>query len=126
MPNSEENKLPDFLHSLREQGDGLTGPGEDYFSAMATKSMAQAKQPASVRSFGGRWLAVAATVLLLLVAGWWFSRESGAETLLADTATELTSDELLADINVEEIDAYISEQIDEFTLELYEEVPLKD
>ena len=126
MPNSEEDRLPDFLQSLREQGDGLTGPDEDYFSAMATKAMAQAKQPASVRTLGGRWLAVAATVLLLLVAGWWSSREAGTEVLSANSGAQPSSDELLADINVEEIDAYISEQIDEFTLELYEEVPLKD
>lgn len=126
MLNSEEEKLPEFLRSLRKRGDGLTTPEEAYFSAMAGKAIAASKRSAPVRLLYRNWLAVAASVMLLLVAGWWFSRGGTGETLQADKAVAQSSDELLSEINVEEIDAYVSEQIDEFTLELYEEASLKD
>ena len=127
MPNREEDKLPDLLQSLREQGDGLSSPGGDYFEAMARRSIEQAKKPAVERSLTSRWLAIAASVLVLMLAGWWMlqSVENAATTLTAEEPT-MSSDELLAEINIEDIDAYVSEQIDEFTLELYDEAPLKD
>lgn len=127
MPNRDEDKLPDILRTLREQGDGLTSPGEAYFSNMAAKAIGKGKEPASVRPVAIRWVAVAASVLVLLTIGWWMSGASGeAEIPFAEQTVEMSSDELLAEINVEAIDAYVSEQIDEFTLELYEEVPIKD
>lgn len=127
MPNREEDKLPDLLQSLRKQGDGFSSPGQDYFEAMAKRSLEQARQPAVRRSLSSRWLAIAASALVLMLAGWWMLKPGDdAASAITAQGSPMSSDELLAEINIEEIDAYISEQIDEFTLELYEEAPLKD
>jgi len=127
MPNREQEKLPDLLESLRKQGDGLSGPGEAYFEAIAAKAIAQAKAPAVKRSLRTRWLAVAASVIGLLFATWWIVQPAeGTDPSIAEKDITLSSDELLAEINVEDIDAYVSDQIDEFTLELYEEAPIKE
>lgn len=127
MPNREEEKLPDLLQSLRTQGDGLFSPGEDYFEAMAARSIAKAKVPAAQRSLTGRWWLMAASVLVLMLAGWWIIQTANnIDPAYAEQETARSSDELLAEINIEDIDAYVSEQIDEFTLELYEEAPSKE
>ena len=63
----------------------------------------------------------------LLFAAWWMMQPAeGTDSVIAGQDTTLSSDELLAEINVEDIDAYVSDQIDEFTLELYEEAPIKE
>lgn len=127
MPNREEEKLPELLQALREQGDGLSSPEADYFAALAKRSIAQAKAPATQRFLGGRWLAGAASVLVLMLAGWWMLQPSvSVDEAVAGQATTVSSEEILAEINIDDIDAYVSEQIDEFTQELYEEAPLKE
>lgn len=128
MPTKDKDQLPDVLRDLREQGDGYLPPGEDYFAALAERSLAAATAPAVVRPVHSyRWLSVAVAVLLLLTAGWFALglTDSGGDSPVAGSNLP-SSDELLAEIDPAEIDDYVSEQIDEFTLELYAEAPLNE
>ena len=127
MPNREEEQLPDILRALREQGDGLSTPDAAYFEDVAARAMAEARAPARQRSLTGRWLAVAASVLVIMFAGWWALQPAeGRMDATAQATAGQSSEDLLAEVSAEDIDAYISEQIDEFTLELYDEAPLQD
>lgn len=126
MPSNEEDRLPDFLGQMRERGDGYSAPDEDYFNGMAERSLKTAKAPARVRLIGQRWFAVAASVLVLLLAGWWLLPAASTTGFTVDETVVRSSEELLAEIDPDLIGDYVNEEIDEFTLELYAEAPLKD
>lgn len=134
MPTKDKNELPGILRDLREGGDGYRPPGDDYFAALAERSLAAAAEAAAaeetavirpIRSL--RWLSAAAVLLILFAAGWFMldGNNTAGDLPVADRGFP-SSDELLAEIDPEEIDDYVSEQIDEFTLELYAEVPLNE
>lgn len=127
MPNKEDDNLPDVLRQLKSAKDGYTPPPDQYFLNLAERSLHVAKAPAVVKVGYRRWLAVAASVLVLLLAGWWIVGPAESGPYLANDQPDIpSSDELLADIEAELIDAYVTEQIDEFTLELYAEAPLQE
>lgn len=126
MPNREEDQLPGILKGMQGKGDGFTAPSEDYFARMAERVTAAAEAPAAVRPAYGRWLSIAASVLLLMVAGWYITSDTTVVNLANDGTVLPTSDELLAGITAEDIDAYLIEELDDLTLEqLYEEAPEK-
>jgi len=115
-------ELPELLRGLKGHGDGMMSPGKDYFEAMAQATIREGQRPAATRSLPLlRWLAAAGLVLLLL-GGWIFSREAAGEESLADKP--LNSEELLNQLSVEDIDAYIDDQLHDFEPELYAEAPL--
>lgn len=127
MQRNEDDRLPGLLGELQQKGDGYVPPGEDYFSVMAARSFTEATAPARNRRLPLRWLAAAASVLLLVVTAWWISPAAG-ETELADARPDPppTSEELLGDLDPALIDDYVVEEIDAFTTELYAESPLQD
>lgn len=127
MSSKPDEQLPEFLQNMRARGDGYVPPSDAYFAELAERSRQAAQQPAAVRSHRRRWLGAAAAALLLLVAGWWsITNNDGVGALVAEAGSQPSSDELLADIDPEVIDAYVTEQIDEFSLELYAEAPLQE
>ncbi|MEM6770835.1 MAG: hypothetical protein AAF597_09650 [Bacteroidota bacterium] len=127
MSNKDKEQLPDVLTALKRKGDGFSSPDAAYFEAMADRAIQEAQKPAVRRALSRNWLAVAASVLVLVFAGWWLLNAGAEEgVVVAKAETRPSSDELLAEISIEDIDAYVSEQIDEFTLELYDQVPLKE
>ncbi|MFT7121635.1 MAG: hypothetical protein ACJAZ9_001817 [Neolewinella sp.] len=126
MPNREEDQLPGILRGMKGKGDGFTAPSEDYFARMAERVTAAAEAPAAVRPAYGRWLSIVASVLLLMVAGWYITSDTTVVNLANDGTVMPTSDELLAGITAEDIDAYLNEELDDLTLEqLYEATPEK-
>lgn len=127
MPTKRDHEpLPDILQQLRERGDGYVAPGEDYFARMAERALRSAQAPAKQRRLTPRFYAVAAGMLLLLVAAWWKLAGPQQDAVAAVTSPRPSSAELLADIDPEIIDAYISEQIDAFTVELYTAAPVQE
>jgi len=120
MQSKEE--LPATLQALKIKGDDWQCPDEAYFNTMAEQAMMRANQPPIARRLlTNHRLAIAASILLLLLAGWWL-KPGIQRTLIAEYKSTAKSEELLAEIALEEIDAYVTEQIDEFTQELYDEV----
>jgi hypothetical protein len=62
----------------------------------------------------------------LMVAGWYITSDTTVVNLANDGTVMPTSDELLAGITAEDIDAYLNEELDDLTLEqLYEATPEK-
>jgi len=125
MSSKSDDQLPEILRNLRAHGDGYVPPSDAYFAELAERSKLAAQRPAVVRPYR-RWLSAAAAVLLLLVAGWWLADGRNDTGGLVAGETPRSSEELLADIDPEIIDAYVTEQIDEFNLELYAAAPLQD
>lgn len=121
MPTKEDFELPDELSRLQVRGDGYRPPGPDYFASLADKALSEARPPTRVRRLPRRWLAVAASFLLLLAAGWFLLsglNTSGADQL-AEKTTTVSAEELLADIDPELLDDYIDEHLEDFETELY-------
>ena len=114
MPLRDKDQLPELLRSLRADGDGLPRPEADYFSRLAETAIREGKRPERRPPPIPRyWLGAAATVLLLLLAGW----------LLLDGRTSeppppRSVDALLADVDADLIEEYISEHIEEYDTEL--------
>lgn len=126
MSSKSDDQLPEILRDMRTRGDGYVPPSDAYFAELAERSRRAAQQPAVVRTFPRRWLSAVAVVLLLLVAGWWVAGGTIDSGEPVAGRAQPSSEELLADIDPDIIGAYVTEQIDEFNLELYAEAPLQE
>lgn len=128
MPNNEDPQLSDFLASLREKGDGFRSPSQAHLAALSERALTEAKRPAVVRPLRRFWLgAVAAVLLLVLATTFLLPATEPAATAgpPAAAAPQYNSEALLADLETAVIEAYISDQLDEFETELYASAPLK-
>lgn len=127
MHSDETDKLPPILEKWRQAGDGWVCPEDDYFADMTARVLAEGKAPARRRWLVPRGWAVAAGMLLLALAGWWVvtTAASAPDPVITEQKT-VTVDELLANVAPEELDAYVNDQIDEFSAELYYEMPLNE
>lgn len=127
MSNNDDPQLSGFLAGLREKGDGFRAPTPDYLEEITNRALQDAVRPAVVRPLYRTWLAVAAAVLLLLLAGTFLlpALTTDADGPTASQPVNYNSEALLADLEPEIIDAYIADQLDEFETELYASAPLK-
>jgi len=119
-PEQENPEGNGPLADLRGRGDGLKSPPPAYFDALADRALAATEQPAAVRRLPLRWLAAAATVVLLLVAA--FLLRPGANGEVAEnpatTPPPASAEMLLANLDPDDIDAYIADELDEYETEL--------
>ena len=129
MSSNEDPRLSGPLADLRNTGDGFRTPPPAYFNDLADRVLDAdaARHPAVTRRLYQPWMAIAATLLLLCVAGFllWPAPTVTDGYLAADnphppTANRpMTTDEILAEIDPAEIEAYISADLDNFESELY-------
>ncbi|MEM1356754.1 MAG: hypothetical protein AAGF89_01040 [Bacteroidota bacterium] len=119
MPSKQE--LPELLQNLREKGDGFISPESDYFARLAEKAAARAKEPAKItRTRPNRWWLSAAAIALLALFTWLALDHGDAPGDVPELVSDQpTSEELLAEISPEAIEAYIGEELDQFAAELY-------
>lgn len=120
MPSNQE--LPDILQSFQDKGDGFTTPDAEYFARLTENVLAQTREPAKIVHHRPNrwWLSVAAVVLLALFAWLTVDREGPTPADAPELAViQPTSEELLAEISPEAIEAYIGEELDQFAAELY-------
>ncbi|MEL7161512.1 MAG: hypothetical protein AAFN92_12210 [Bacteroidota bacterium] len=116
MPNKEE--LPEKLRELRERGDGFVAPGPDYFARLAETAREQAMTettPVRRLRYLRPWRMAAAILFFGLVAFWLLRSPTTAKT-------GPTSEELLAEISPDAIEAYIDAELEDFGTELLTEV----
>jgi len=124
----ELRKLSPFLHRLRERGDGMEVP-DGYFEQMQaevlrrireedTKTGAATRPPLHVAHRRLGWMAAAAAVALLLIAGWWVFRP---ESVPAE-------DYAMAGVEIHQSDAaaYLEAHAEEFDLALLAELAALD
>jgi hypothetical protein len=128
MSNNEDPRLSGPLADLRNTGDGFRTPPPAYFDDLAERVLHDAAQrPAVIRRLYQPWMAIAAALLLLLVAGfllWPVATATDGDLVAGNPqpATDhrpLTTDEILAEIDPADIEAYISADLDNFESELY-------
>ncbi|TXF87078.1 hypothetical protein FUA23_18975 [Neolewinella aurantiaca] len=119
MSNNEKTELTGLLAELQQRGDGFRTPAPGYFDELATRSIEAGKQPARTVGINRKWLSLAASVVLLLVATvllW--PNGSGSEQLATETQ-QPASEDLLAEIDASDIEAYITDNLDNFETELF-------
>lgn len=132
MSSNEDPRLHGPLADLRKQGDGFRTPSSAYFDDLAERAIkGAAREPAVTRRLYQPWMAIAASLLVLLVAGFllWPTdngqpiTHNGQPTTANQQPTtdngQPTTDDILADIDPADIEAYISEDLDNFEAELY-------
>ena len=104
------------LHSQRP----VWSPPEGYFDQLADQVLAKAQEEATpVVSLGSRWrpiLRIAAAIALVATAAWWVMRDTGSTTI------EPLAEASLEDLSSEAIEGYILAHVDEFDIDLLEEV----
>lgn len=117
MSSNENHELPGRLTELRKQGDGFRTPDPAYFNELAERSIRAGKQPARTVGINRKWLSMAAAVLLLLIATvlLWPDAQNNQ---YAENETIPASEELLANIDASDIEAYIADNLDNFEAEL--------
>lgn len=127
MSDHDEPRLGEFLAGLREKGDGFRAPTPESLEAMAGRALTEARRPAKVRPLQRTWWSVAAAVMLLLAAVF-LLLPADDEGVVADGSPEIppSSEALLADLEAEDIDAYISDQLEHFESELYANAPVNE
>ncbi|MFK8165424.1 MAG: hypothetical protein AB8H12_23455 [Lewinella sp.] len=127
MSDHDEPSLGEFLTGLREKGDGFLPPSPDYFDQLANRALREEHKPVRLKTMRRTWLAAAAAVMLLLVAAFLLLPTNDDTQTAANEPVESPSSEtLLADLDAEDIDAYISDQLDDFETELYANAPVND
>lgn len=120
MSNNEDPRLSGPLADMRANGDGFRTPPPDYFDALTDRVLKDvARPPAVTRRLYQPWMAIAASLLLLLVAGFLLFPNSTDNQLATDNRQPTTADELLADLDPEDIEAYIATDLDNFESEIY-------
>lgn len=119
MSNNENHESFDRLAELRKRGDGFRAPDPAYFEKLAERSIRAGKQPARTVGINRKWLSLAAAVVLLLVATFIFWPGAADDGQLATEDLLPASEALLADIDASDIEAYISDNLDNFETELY-------
>jgi hypothetical protein len=109
--------LSDHLRQLRERGDGFRLP-DNYLEELKKRAPATADSVDKVRPLRSRpqvaWLAMAASVALLLTLGWAWLQRPATPQLAEVTSVEANLD-VLSD---EDILAYVEDNIGEFELSL--------
>lgn len=126
MSSNEDPRLSGPLANLRDQGDGFRTPSTTYFDELAERAIQEAgqKNATVTRRLYQPWMSIAASLLVLLVAGFllWPTDNDQSTTengqLLTDNR-QPTTDEILADIDPADIEAYITSDLDNFETELY-------
>ncbi len=109
----------DRLQQLHDQRADWSPP-EGYFDQLADQVLAKAKEETTrVVPLGSKWrpiLRIAAAIALLVTAVWWVMRDSGA------TRIEPLAEVSLEDLSAEVIESYVLAHVDEFDIDLLEEV----
>jgi len=119
MSSNENPELSGRLAELQKRGDGFRTPDPAYFEALAERSIRAGQQPARTVNMRQKWLSIAAAIALLLVATFMLWPGAPGEQLHTDNKTTTVSEDLLADIDAADIEAYISDNLDSFEPELY-------
>lgn len=127
MSDHDEPRLGEFLAGLREKGDGFRAPSPEFLEELANRTLTKERRPAQVRPLYRSWWSAAAAVMLLLVAAFLFVPK-GDDVVVANNDAGITSSSkaLLAELDAEDIDAYISDQLDDFESELYANAPVNE
>lgn len=126
MSDHDEPHLGEFLAGLREKGDGFRAPSPAFLEELANRTLTEERRPAQVRPLYRSWWSAAAAVMLLLVAAFLFVPKGGEELAASNVTVAVSSEALLAELDVEDIDAYISDQLDDFETELYANAPVNE
>lgn len=126
MSDHDEPHLGEFLADLREKGDGFRAPSPALLEEMANRTLAEERRPAQVRPLYRSWWSAAAAVMLLLVAAFLFVPKGDEEVIASNVGLTVSSEALLAELDAEDIDAYISDQLDDFETELYANAPVNE
>ncbi len=119
MPSNEHDEISGRLAELRKRGDGFRTPEPRYFEELAERSIQSGQRPAKTAGINRRWLSIAASVALLLLATVLLWPKATADTPQANNETLPASEILLADIEASDIEAYIANNLDNFETELY-------
>lgn len=119
MSSNEDPELPGRLAGLRRRGDGFRAPDAAYFEQLADRSLAAGKQPARSVGISRRWLGLAATLVVLVVAAFLLRPAPVAEEAPVTANATPASEALLADIDAADIEAYIADNLDNFDTEFY-------
>jgi hypothetical protein len=119
MSNNENHELSGRLAELQKRGDGFRTPEPAYFTDLAERSILAGKAPARTVGIGRKWMSLAAAVILLLVAAFTLWPTSVNDARVAEDTPVPASEEILAGIDAEDIEAYIAENLDNFETELY-------
>ena len=119
MSSNENDELPGRLAELRKRGDGFRAPAPGYFEELAERSIRAGREPARTVGLNRKWLSMAAAIALLLVAVFLLWPNAGDNEQLAAETTTPASEDLLADIDASDIQAYIADNLDNFETELY-------
>ncbi|MFT6000324.1 MAG: hypothetical protein ACI81P_002785 [Neolewinella sp.] len=127
MSDHDEPRLGEFLVGLREKGDGFRTPSPEFLEELANRTLAEERRPARVRPLHLTWWSAAAAVMLLLLVTF-LLLPKGNEGPVAtnDSAVSPSSEALLVELDADDIDAYISDQLDEFEFELYANAPVNE
>lgn len=118
--------LSPSLRQMKEKDDGMRMP-PDYFEQLQAKMMQQLKdeQPApsaqivpfwAVKTTRFRMAAAAASVAILLTAGWWYMRPAETIAPITAVAEPVQMDDVA--LTSEEAQLYIDENILEFDTEM--------
>lgn len=124
MSSNENHELSGHLADLRKRGDGFRTPEPDYFEALAERSIKAGRQPARTVSINRKWMGLAAAIALLLIATFVLLPTTTETDQLTTNNTTTASEELLAEIDASDIEAYIADNLDNFETELYAAVPV--
>jgi hypothetical protein len=127
MSDHDEPHLGEFLAGLREKGDGFRIPAPGYLDELTSRALNEGRRPVRVKSLRRSWWAAAAAIMLLLLATFLLlPTEVDTQTATKDPAQSPSSEMLLANLDAEDIDAYISDQLDDFESELYANAPVNE
>jgi len=119
MSSNDEPRLSPPLADLRGRGDGFRTPRPAYFDDLAERVLQSETPRRSVtRRVLRSWLAVAASLLVLLVAGFLHWPAHNPQPVSGNPQPK-TADEILADIDPADIEAYITADLDNYEAELY-------
>lgn len=122
-PKKELKELSPLLSELRAANEGFEVP-EGYFDQLQQEMLEKAIGPLEIertniaerpvilrvlKNHQARWIAIAASVLLLILAGWWFSKPD-----LRVDADQFA----LVEVSTEEANAYLDAHVEDYELAL--------
>jgi hypothetical protein len=119
MSSNKDPNLPDLLADLRKRGDGFRTPTPGYFEELAERSIKAGRQPARTANINRKWLSLAASAVLIFIATVLLWPNAPGNGQLANESQQPASQELLAEIDASDIEAYIADNLDNFETELY-------
>jgi hypothetical protein len=119
MSSNKDPNLPDLLADLRKRGDGFRTPAPGYFEELAERSIKAGQQPARTVPINRTWLSIAASIALIFLASVVFWPKATDGPQIAQASVQPASEDLLAEIDASDIEAYIADNLDNFETELY-------